>query len=501
MDRNGILTVTLLFLIVLDCSDASLVWNLRILVGGATKDNSSASQISQLPSPNSGGKQSNPGSVDADKTGKEKHENPQAPNNSSKVNPKGSNNENNNTASVSPPTDEKIDKMKSHEEQEKGDDKTNPQLGTNGSCDGSSETKRCRVKKLVACIQSFQSGSKDLTLVVQNEGDSTLKVNITIPNSVKNDMKKREILTPTTPVHRITTELLDGSNFLSWSRFVKLYLGSRGKLGLLNGAIKVPESTNAKYAQWKVDNYTVLGWLFNSMEPRIYRMFMYHDVVSRLWTALTKMYAHARNDSPIYQLYRDIFRATQDDLLVLDYFGYLQTRWEKLSHYKPLSNLSSDAAKLIVERIECQQTYAFLMGLRHEFEPIHPHILASHPLLPLLIDAIIRERLVAHSTQLPLATLPTPVSTSTDHARASTSIAHSVTYSSSPSIPRDLGLLPPYRELLKYSRRSKPPISRFMPLSSPDSVALAFHGLSNFSAAQTNSVEIDKCKWETLAAD
>jgi hypothetical protein len=45
-----------------------------------------------------------------------------------------------------------------------------------------------------------------------------------------------------------------------------------------------------------MDNCTILGRLFNSMEERIYNTFMYHDSVYGLWTALNQMYAH-RNDA------------------------------------------------------------------------------------------------------------------------------------------------------------------------------------------------------------
>ena len=61
-------------------------------------------------------------------------------------------------------------------------------------------------------------------------------------------------------------------------------------------------------------------------------MFMYHDIVHGLWTALNQMYAHAHNESQIFELYRDISHASQPTLLyVIDYFGYLQTRWKKLA--------------------------------------------------------------------------------------------------------------------------------------------------------------------------
>ncbi|KAK1265656.1 hypothetical protein QJS04_geneDACA014974 [Acorus gramineus] len=134
--------------------------------------------------------------------------------------------------------------------------------------------------------------------------------------------------------------------------------------GLLLGTIKKPTKTDATFNQWEINNCTVLGWLFNSMETQIYNMFMYHDTVDSLWAALKKTYGHARNDSRIYELYKDIAQATQGTQSVTDYFGFLQARWEELAHYEPLSELPKDAATIVVGRLQRQQTYAFLMGLR-----------------------------------------------------------------------------------------------------------------------------------------
>ncbi|GFS44584.1 hypothetical protein Acr_00g0091130 [Actinidia rufa] len=147
-----------------------------------------------------------------------------------------------------------------------------------------------------------------------------------------------------TPGARITCELLNGKNFAAWSRSVRLFLGGKGKSGWLLGTITKPNATDPKFVQWEIDNCTILGWLFNSMEPRIYHVFMYHDMVPLLWSSLTKMYAHARNEALIFELYREIHQASQASLSlsVADYFAYLQSRWEELAQYEPLSEFTTE---------------------------------------------------------------------------------------------------------------------------------------------------------------
>eukprot|EP00262_Sarcandra_glabra_P018129 TRINITY_DN6428_c0_g1_i2.p1 TRINITY_DN6428_c0_g1~~TRINITY_DN6428_c0_g1_i2.p1 ORF type:complete len:118 (+),score=3.20 TRINITY_DN6428_c0_g1_i2:148-501(+) len=102
------------------------------------------------------------------------------------------------------------------------------------------------------------------------------------------------------PSHGITSMKLNGQNFLPWSRAVTLYLGSRGKLGLIRGSNAQPLSSDATFPQWEIDNYTVLSWLFASMEESIYTMFMFHETASQLWDALTQMYAHTKNAPRVY---------------------------------------------------------------------------------------------------------------------------------------------------------------------------------------------------------
>ncbi|GFZ03747.1 serine/threonine-kinase ATM-like protein [Actinidia rufa] len=92
-----------------------------------------------------------------------------------------------------------------------------------------------------------------------------------------------------TPGARITSELLNEKNFAAWSRSVCLFLGGKGKSGWLLGTITKPNATDPKFVQWEIDNCTILGCLFNSMEPQIYHVFMYHDMVPLLWSSLTKI--------------------------------------------------------------------------------------------------------------------------------------------------------------------------------------------------------------------
>ncbi|THG20955.1 hypothetical protein TEA_006630 [Camellia sinensis var. sinensis] len=145
-------------------------------------------QISPLPNPVSESK-ANP--IDGGKPGKEQLDDDK--------NTKGSVNDANNKASANPPPAAWIDDDKNHGEK---DGKTSSQSGGNRTCEGSDN--RCDVNgTMIACIPSLESGSKDLVLLVQNKGESTLKVNINITTPAKNDPISREISKHQTKMYAI----------------------------------------------------------------------------------------------------------------------------------------------------------------------------------------------------------------------------------------------------------------------------------------------------------
>ena len=71
---------------------------------------------------------------------------------------------------------------------------------------------------------------------------------------------------------------------------------------------------------------------------------------------------------------------------MVDYFGYLQSRWEELTQYEPLSDLPPNAASIVLAHLTRQYTYQILMGLKPEFESLRTQILNTS-LMPSLYEA------------------------------------------------------------------------------------------------------------------
>ncbi|XP_073307164.1 uncharacterized protein [Primulina huaijiensis] len=86
---------------------------------------------------------------------------------------------------------------------------------------------------------------------------------------------------------QITTQKLNGRNYLQWAQSVKIVICGRGKLGYLTGELKPPTQSDPTHKNWLVENSIVLAWLINSMEPEISRRCLWFHTAKEVWELLT----------------------------------------------------------------------------------------------------------------------------------------------------------------------------------------------------------------------
>ena len=112
---------------------------------------------------------------------------------------------------------------------------------------------------------------------------------------------------------QITTIRLNENNFLRWSKFVRMYIRGRGKIGYLTGDTKEPVRTNPSYATWNAENSMIMAWLVNSMEEEI-----------------SSNYVLSYCQSSLGQHYSDVFRPWKSisNLWVTTQTGRYLSRWE-----------------------------------------------------------------------------------------------------------------------------------------------------------------------------
>lgn len=84
----------------------------------------------------------------------------------------------------------------------------------------------------------------------------------------------------------LVTELLTGSNYLNWSKFMHTALLTKNKVGLIVGSVprpdNCPENTEMLNV-WIRCNNMVVSWLRNSTAPQIKSSLLYLNTASHIW--------------------------------------------------------------------------------------------------------------------------------------------------------------------------------------------------------------------------
>ena len=125
---------------------------------------------------------------------------------------------------------------------------------------------------------------------------------------------------------------LNGSNHLSWSRSIKILVGAKTKLSLIDGS-STPQSEDwPQFANWRKSDYMVLSWLLNSSRD--------------LWLEIEERFGES-NGPMIYQIQREINTTTLGDLTVTQYYSRLKKQWDELTCLEPIPVCTCGAARTL----------------------------------------------------------------------------------------------------------------------------------------------------------
>ncbi|KAL0353031.1 UNVERIFIED_CONTAM: hypothetical protein Sangu_0884400 [Sesamum angustifolium] len=84
----------------------------------------------------------------------------------------------------------------------------------------------------------------------------------------------------------LTSSPLDGTNFLAWRRAVYVFLGTKMKLGFIDGSFPRPSPGSANFELWRRVDLMVTSWIWNSMSKNIVESFMFCATSRELWLAV-----------------------------------------------------------------------------------------------------------------------------------------------------------------------------------------------------------------------
>ncbi|RVW18129.1 hypothetical protein CK203_111879 [Vitis vinifera] len=107
----------------------------------------------------------------------------------------------------------------------------------------------------------------------------------------------------------LVSKVLEGDNYNTWSRAMRISLSAKDKIGFVTGSIKPPSSTDDSFPSWQQCNDMVISWLLNSIHPDIATSVIYAEKHSRNGQIYKNFFQG--NDSRIYQIKRDIVEHRQ----------------------------------------------------------------------------------------------------------------------------------------------------------------------------------------------
>ncbi|WVZ04365.1 hypothetical protein V8G54_025171, partial [Vigna mungo] len=87
------------------------------------------------------------------------------------------------------------------------------------------------------------------------------------------------------------TPVLDGTNYQSWSRAIRMVLISKNKMAFLLGTIPVPKVEEPIYSAWERCNTLVMSWLLNSVTPSIAQSVIFLECAIDIWNDLRERFS------------------------------------------------------------------------------------------------------------------------------------------------------------------------------------------------------------------
>ena len=172
----------------------------------------------------------------------------------------------------------------------------------------------------------------------------------------------------------LVSKRLNGDNYNSWHRAMKISLSAKNKTGFITGEIKEPHATSKpkEHALWQRCNDMVLSWILNSLEPELADSVLSCDTPPAIWEDLHERFSLG-NAPRIFQVQRDIYRIEQGQLSVAAYYTKLKGLWDELATFNSATctcGAQNGSTKLI----------QFLMGLNESYSGARGQILLMNPL-------------------------------------------------------------------------------------------------------------------------
>ncbi|XP_072077273.1 uncharacterized protein [Arachis hypogaea] len=201
----------------------------------------------------------------------------------------------------------------------------------------------------------------------------------------------------------ISTVILNGKNYNTWSRSMLLALKSKNKLGFIDGTIAKPEENDNLFGLWDRCNTYIVAWINLSLEPSISHSVIWNNIASDMWSDLRHRY-YQGDRFRVAELQEELHALRQGDLDVTTYFTNLRSIWEELENFRGIpscscgSNCVCGLGVIKSHRAEDQVT-RFLRGLNDQYSGVRSQVMLMEPLpsINVVFSLLTQQERQAHS--------------------------------------------------------------------------------------------------------
>ncbi|CAL9226810.1 unnamed protein product, partial [Arabidopsis halleri] len=128
----------------------------------------------------------------------------------------------------------------------------------------------------------------------------------------------------------ISQPLLTGLNYDEWALNFRMALSSRKKFGFLDGSISKPVADAPELEDWTANNHLLVGWIKQTIEPKIRSTISTREVAKDLWDIIKKRFS-VKSGARLQQLINSLANCKQNGSTVDEYFGRLTKLWDGIS--------------------------------------------------------------------------------------------------------------------------------------------------------------------------
>lgn len=107
------------------------------------------------------------------------------------------------------------------------------------------------------------------------------------------------------PGNVIIPEVLDGTNYSSWSVAMSVALDAKNKMSFIDGSLRRPPDTDPSFRYWLRCNSMVKSWLLNCVSKQIYKSILRLNDAAEIWKDLLSRF-HITNLPRSYHLTQQI---------------------------------------------------------------------------------------------------------------------------------------------------------------------------------------------------